>query len=267
MNTPQDRRIVLAEPGVTRSDVGIHVLDQLSSQGYPIDSSLWDRTSDPEIRFKSLVAPILERSSLWGIKEVNPAQIEALVRQFQPKKILICVRDPYSAAFSIMDLYATMSKNSSDAKYVRSEYWMWKRMIDAADMCVKLLQQQHETPTKVVPYEKFATDEQYRQSVANWVGWPLDGDPNAIQRLHGRSYEIQRHGSGIGTPRNVKSLRGIQKRFTTFARRTAACMNAFANSFGYKNEIDAVKSNNLSLKADRMMDFFYRLTYSRLQQR
>jgi hypothetical protein len=236
LTTPPDYW-VLIEPGLTRQGIGEHVFEQARRFGAPVAVSReeWEAggPSEPGInRFARTVGRGLSGLKGWGVKEVNPAGLDELVRVFAPRRVLFAVRDIRDCAMSVLE---KSRRHGAEGRPVQTDAWLSKRLTDAGAMLVKLKGSLGDECARTVQYERFTTDAAYRAELEEWLGWPLTGDPGRCMDLFGREYEVARHAGGGGmSSRSVdRRERETSTEVLAFAAEVEQGAEGYQRAFGY----------------------------------
>jgi SAM-dependent methyltransferase len=217
--------VVLIEPGITRGDMGLHVKRQLDLFARQHDGRDWAACRDAKQRFDTLARPALG-SATWGVKEVNPVGLPALIETYQPKKIVLMVRD-------IRDVLVSAVEKCERLNSAFTDDWLLER---ARDTYACLRQLERSIPAerlRLVHYEAFVKSEAYRQDFADWVGFSLSGDAGARMALYGQDYESERHGGTIGATSLKRHKQPTSPRQEAIVARAMAQMGNYQAHYGY----------------------------------
>jgi hypothetical protein len=226
LTSPPDR-LVLVEPGITRGDMGDHVFQQLQMAGLPIDRRDWDAIPDPVQRFERLVRPLIAGKN-WGIKEVNTAGLADLLRLLPPRRVVLIVRDIRDIALSALE--KVQLQNTPQYTY----QVLTDRCIASANAIITLHQRFPEDRRYVIRYEDLTQDAAARQRLADWLDWPLTGDPGQRLDLYSRSYEVARHGPAIGTASVGRHEGALDDRQSAFLSAIAKPLDFYQGYFDYR---------------------------------
>lgn len=222
-NAPE--QIVLIEPGITRGDMGLHVKRQIERLGATCSDQEWLAVGNPLKRFQRHAVPHLQGAK-WGVKEVNPYGIPELLQKYPPRKVLLVVRDIRDIVASAVEKDERLNSNISDD-------WILKRARDTYDCLLMLERTIPSFMLRVLHYERFVQDADYRQELSDWVGFSFSGDLAQRLDIYGRDYEAQRHDSTIG----ARSLRRYQKpgseRQAAIVETAARLMSDYQAHYGY----------------------------------
>lgn len=231
--TNPPRSLVLIEPGITRGGVDAPLREQLRRAGVDAPESAFDAAREPDAleRFAAIL-PRLAGIEKWGVKEVNPAGLDGLVRVFRPRRYLLAVRDlHYVAASGLRKLKAGKRGDQNEA-------WLLDRLSAGADAVMRLARELDARAWRAVRYEDLVASEAERGAIADWLDWPLDGDPARCMDLFGREAEVTKHDGRVTT----RSLGGDaggagEAEWTTdervFARALIDRVPGFQERFGY----------------------------------
>ena len=226
LTSPPDR-LVLVEPGITRGDMGEHVLQQVQMAGLPIDRRDWYAIPEPAQRFDRLVRPLLSGKS-WGIKEVNTAGLADLLRLLPPRRVVLIVRDIRDIALSALE--KVQLQNTPHY----TDQVLTDRCIASANAIITLHQRFPEDRRYVIRYEDLTRDAAARERLAAWLDWPLTGDPGQRLDLYNRGYEVQRHGPAIGTANVGRHEARLNDRQAAFLSAIEQPLDFYQGYFGYK---------------------------------
>lgn len=228
MTTPPGQWLI-TEPGITRGDMGEHVRQQALRFGIEIDEREWRAGGAGESarqRFERVLAPRLA-GCRWGVKEVNIAGWDELIRRYRPRRIVVAVRDIRDCALSILEKHERQTIGRRDF------LWMYERLLDTSRALVKLTRETPAEQLRVVRYEDFVRDPQQRNALSAWLGWSLDGDPSRCLDLFGRESEISRHAGEI-TPGSVSRAAHEQRPdWLAFADQLVHDAGEYQAFFGY----------------------------------
>lgn len=222
---------IITEPGITRGDMGEHVRQQAARFGLEISAAEWNDGAPGETalaRFARVLAPRLD-GVRWGVKEVNPAGYDDLLRLFRPRKMVLAVRDIRDCAFSLLEKHAKVARPNP----AHTRDWMHGRLLDAARALVKLHRETPADRLRVVRYEDFVTDPARRVELAAWLGLELDGDPARCLDLYGREDEPLKHEGGIGAGSVNRGATERRPDWIAFADRLARDAADYQAAFGY----------------------------------
>lgn len=234
LTTPPDRWVII-EPGLTRDGIGDHVLEQAVRFGAPVAISReeWN-ASDPQepglSRFARTIGPGLSRLKAWGVKEVNPAGLDELIRVFEPRQVLLAVRDIRDCAISVIE---KSRRHAAEGRQVQSDEWMARRLTDAGAALVRLKHRLGSERVRIVHYETFTTDNSCRAELSRWLDWPLTGDPGRCLDLFGREYETVRHNGRVGSSSVARHERETSRELLDFAALVEQQAHEYQAVFGY----------------------------------
>lgn len=217
---------LIVEPGITRKDMGEHVRVQAERFGIRIPKDQWDSFKDPLERFRRLLLPRLN-GVRWGVKEVNPAGWDELNRDFRPRATLLCVRDMRDCALSMFEKHQRSSAPGQD------ETWMLNRLLDASRALLRVKQLHPSESVRVIRYQDFVTNPDERSAIAEWLDWPLDGDPGWCLDVYGRENEKVKHSGKIGSGSVGRGERGCSPAASAFVERVIEQAAEYQSAFGY----------------------------------
>ena len=234
LTTPPGRWVII-EPGLTRQGVGEHVFEQARRFGAPVavGRAEWERGGTHEdglARFCRCLAPGLERLEAWGVKEVNPTGLDELIRVFNPRRVLLAVRDIRDCAISALE---KSRRHAAEGRSVQTDEWLARRLRDAGTALVGLKARLGAPSVRAVQYERFTTDDSYRAALEQWLGWPLTGDPGRCLDLFGREYEVARHTGRVSASSVGRRERESSEELLRFAAYVEREAEHYQRAFGY----------------------------------
>lgn len=229
--TTAPNQMVLIEPGITRGDMGHHVKRQLDQFGDACSDQEWTTLADPIARFEQLAKPVINGAK-WGVKEVNPAGIRQLIARYQPKKVLLVVRDIRDVMVSAVEKVERLGSDLTDD-------WLLQRAEETYDCLLRLEQSLPAASVRILHYETFVKSDAYRQTMADWLGFSLTGDAGQRLGLYGRAYEAERHAGAIGTQSLKHHQRPTSPRQAAMVLRALARLGGYQAHYGYSAVEDA----------------------------
>jgi hypothetical protein len=208
--------------------MGDHVREQVERFGVP---RTWESWAGPEGetalgRFERCLKPSLA-GIRWGVKEVNPLGWDALVQEFDPKQIVLCVRDMRDCAISMFQKHQRSSLPGQD------EAWITRRLADASEALLRVKASVPPRRVRVIRYEDFVTDSSERARLERWLNWPLSGDPAWCMDVYGREHESTLHHGTIGSSSVNRAAKEETSDATAFASAVATLTSAYQAEFGY----------------------------------
>jgi hypothetical protein len=234
MLTTPPSRWVLVEPGITLAGMGEHVRQMAERFGWRFDEAEWYQNETPRERFDRLLLPRLSQIEKWGVKEVNLAGLPELLEVYPPRRIVLAVRDIRDCAVSMKEKETKQGPLAGQVLAPKSDDWLHRRLIDSAHTLVSLLQSHPRDTLRVVRYEDFVSSADERESLAHWLDWPLAGDPGSNLDLFGRSYETERHPSGVGTTSAGRWRDEPSPELRAFAESVVADAVSYQRAFNYE---------------------------------
>ncbi|MFO7596974.1 MAG: sulfotransferase family protein [Desulfocurvibacter africanus] len=190
-------RLALVEPWLPHGCRSPSVLEHLRGFGFDIPDSEWTDAGGPAgregngPRVARLLANRMAGLERWGVKEVRPALHQPSLALIRPRRVVILVRDMFSAAQSLWDKARRIPRPG------QNEQSLATFILDAATCLQELARDLPTDQARVVRYEDITTDEACREDLGRWLDWPLAGNPSRDLELYGRKWEIQRHGDAI----------------------------------------------------------------------
>lgn len=230
--TRPPERWIMVEPGLTRQDMGEHMRRQAERFGIQISVDEW-RGKRPEEsameRFQRVLLPRLENVR-WGVKEVNMAGTGELMNLFLPSAVLLCVRNIRDCAVSLYEKNQRAGHNGQKAD------WLIDRLITASQTLVRLKRSMDRGALRVARYEDFVSDPAERLRLAQWLDWPLDGDPAWCMEIYGRQEESARHAGKLGNASVNRGSRTSDPASFAFAQKVIRQAEEYQAEFGYDYE-------------------------------
>lgn len=232
--TSPPNRWVLVEPGITRGGMGEVVRREAGLFGWHYERGDWHEQETSGERFARLLHERLKQLDRWGVKEVNMHGIADLISTYRPRHIVVCVRDIRACAISVRQKEDLQGTIAGQAMVPKTDEWLQQRLLDGAGAALRLVTTPPaESQVTVVRYEDFVASADARASLARTLDWPLEGDPSSTLDLFGRSYEVERHGSSIGTSSVSRWREESEPELRTFADEVAHHGADYQRQFGY----------------------------------
>jgi len=160
LTNPAEGRLCLNEPRLT------------TRRGYKEKKQQYFRrlgATDPTTPAK--VADFLFNQKRSGVKEIRARHIVAAVRRYNPKQIVLVVRDARAA---LVSYYEKNEERNSGQRRSRKKFPA-RLFVRTAPVMLRL-RQEFGDRVVVVQYERFVQDADYRDQIAATLDWPLDGD-------------------------------------------------------------------------------------------
>lgn len=226
------QRLALVEPWLPHGCRSPSILEHLRGFGFDISNGEWSDAGGPAGREEDgprvarLLAARMAGLERWGVKEVRPALHQPSLALLRPRRVVILVRDMFSAAQSVWDKARRIPRPGQD------EQSLAELMLDAATCLQNLVRDLPADQTRVVRYEDITTNEVCREDLARWLDWPLTGDPSRDLRLYGREWELERHGSAI-SPAQCGQRPELPTRAVDFAIAVRERAHGYQAAFGY----------------------------------
>jgi hypothetical protein len=192
LTTPPDRW-VLIQPRFANASTG----SDLFSQAVLFDDTLGTppSRSEGESHYEAVervFAPALNRLSRWGLKEVRHDLYQPTIDLLSPRQVIVLVRDLRDVAVSLLE------KMSSDGDSQYDHAWLRKYLTDTPAAIVELLKTADANATKLVRYEDLVADSTTSDQLAEWLDWPLDGQPDrGLRQVYRRDREVDLHGGVV----------------------------------------------------------------------
>lgn len=228
--TRPPRQIVFMEPFFLRPKNSRLLRIQLRSLGMPATDAEWSAAdASPLDRFARLMGPRLQGRH-WAAKEVLCAEHVAMTKVFAPPRVLVTVRNIVDVALSFFEkhrLQDNLHRFGDDwvAQYCEREC--------AGILDYLALLDRQAIPFKVARYEGFTVSADERASICDFLGWEGGGDVGANLDSFGRSFEVERHGSSVGSAPQARDKRLLEQKSVTSALQIAERCEAFQREFGY----------------------------------
>ncbi|MGH6922724.1 MAG: hypothetical protein ACRED5_03045 [Propylenella sp.] len=178
-------------------------------------------------RYRTLLAPLLQRLEKWGAKEVRPQFHEPTIATIRPRKVVVLVR-------SIGDVYLSLLERSyKDEPGRYTERWA-REYCGVASRTLVAMADSASGPgyMRVVRYEDLMDCAEERRSLETWLDWPLGGDPERNLDMLGRRYERFRHAESA--PASLTAAeRGLPEFVGALAARLAEECRPYQQRFDY----------------------------------
>ena len=223
-------RLVLIEPGLTRGDPGARVPIQF--EGFDGADAAHDAApregESPESRFWRLWGPTIRGLRSWGVKEVNPAGYDDLLARYEPRRVIVLVRDVRDAALSLAE-----KLDRSPVVGGQTPEWATQRLIDAAHAIMRIHASLPAARVRVVRYEDLVRDAGERAAIESWLDWPMTGRPDRHLDRYGRAWEIDRHAGKVSDQSVSRRDRETSADAVRYADVVADRLADFQLAFGY----------------------------------
>lgn len=224
------RQLVFNEPFFTRPANSRLLRIQLANFGMPATDVEWQQpaTSGPE-RFRSLMTERL-RGRRWAFKEVLCEEHAKVLRDFDPPRIIITVRNVTDVALSFFEkhrLQDNLARFGDD--------WVVDYCVRETEGLLRL--ERHLLSSgrayQVVRYEELTRSADVQRSVAAFVEWDSGGSVNAHLRDFDRDFEVERHGSEITSSIRTAQRRNLGPELQRLAREISERCIEFQRRFNY----------------------------------
>lgn len=166
------------------------------------------------------IVPQLKNLNLWGAKFVRFYEWKWVLKTYQPKKIILCVRDIRDVAISSLDI---------DKRIKLGKEWHKERIIFAAKSLIEMC----ELPHLLIKYEDLCLNSKeiikklldyleikkvnYKRQILNWRDW-----------------EFEKHGtSGISSKSVSRYLNETSKEKLSFMNEIFEKTKDYSKKFGY----------------------------------
>ena len=230
LTSPPDQ-IVFLEPSFLAVKNTRLLKIQLANLGLAVTDDEWALEDESaQARFTRIMAPRLAGRQ-WAVKEVLCSEHAAILARLQPKRVLISVRNIVDVALSFFE------KHRLQGNLERfSDQWVVDYCIREAAGLVKLRDElaQRSHPFEVVRYEDFTQSRERREQLAAFLGWRGGGSTDAHFDQFDRSFEVERHGSGISSRNRPPAERAVEQQLKVLAQTIADGCNEYQQEFGYK---------------------------------
>lgn len=226
--TSQPSAFVLTEPNMHLNDWGTHTLRQLQAFGIHVDESEWDRNRWPsfEVFFDTRILPELSRLEFWGVKLVNFANWPYFFNKYQPKRLILCVREIRDVVLSAVELAATQERS-----HVLDSKWITNRAVETARELVRMSR----LPHLLVRYEDLCTDPTVMRRILDYTGLTSTGDERiGLDSAYRRRYEHQRHGSALSSRTVYSYCKGTRRQGRELAEHVWQQCAEYCTTFGYE---------------------------------
>ena len=234
MTTPPDR-LVLVEPLLHRGGGNAGMFDQMARWGWPVgagDLARWREPTtgqSPVDRAAAVLAGLLAGLARWGVKEVDPTAHRPGIALLRPKRVIVLVRDIRDVMLSYMEKFRREGRSDFGGDLLR-------RLAEGTRVLTWLADGLGAGgPLRIVRYEDFVASADERATLARWLDWPLDGDPDRNLDLYRRTYEIERH-RGIVSPVSVgRRARAASSADAALVARIGDLLAGYQRRFGYES--------------------------------
>ncbi|MDX9911775.1 MAG: sulfotransferase [Phycisphaerales bacterium] len=227
--TAPPERLVLVEPGLTRGDPGAHLPMQFEEfPDCPSPEHMLRRGDESsEAHFWRVWGPIICGLRSWGVKEVNPLGYDDLLAKYQPRRVIVLVRDIRDAALSLAE------KHTRSPIPGKGMDWATQRLIDASHALLRVRSAVPSDRVRVVRYEDFVRDPAERAALESWLDWPLAGRPDRHMESFGRAWEIERHAGQVSDRSVDRRSREPSEDARRYASEVVEQLAEFQRTFGY----------------------------------
>jgi hypothetical protein len=234
LTTPPGR-VVLIEPGITRGGMLEYVRRDVERYGWSIDAETWHRPDESsQERFERLLRPRLRTVERWGVKEVNPAGLPALIELCPPRHVLLSVRDIRACAISMKEKESLQGPIYREALTPKSDEWLRMRLLEGAAASVRMLvSPPPRSVVTVARYEDIVSSPEHRAVVERALDWPLDGNPAGSLEAQGRAFEIERHGGRVAATSIDRRREESEPTLIEFADSVVRQASEYQRMFGY----------------------------------
>lgn len=200
-------------------------------------AGIGDPSLPPSRWFRERLRPQLERLQLWGIKEVLLEQAAPLIKEIQPDKLVLCVRDLRDVYLSSLDLIGRSLLAFSGGSALRDEAWATERLRADVETLTGLFQRDH----LLVRYEAFVGRPEKQDKLRRQLGLPAFGGGGITLHEGGieRGWEADKHGGAI----TGRSLDRHKKETDGFALAIANAVAAEHRDFLAERGYDAPEAD------------------------
>lgn len=146
--------------------------------------------------FDRAILPELQGLDFWGVKYVDLFGWQQLFQRYQPRKLILCVRDLREVAVSSIELAERMKLGFPGGAHMRDEAWILTRLAHSVHELLAM----RRLPHFVLRYEDLVEDPKVRERLADYVGLDELGTERlnlTIERDSRHSWESRKHGSGV----------------------------------------------------------------------
>lgn len=187
-------RIVFNEPFFLRPGNSRLLRIQLRNIGLAVSDQEWSQVDDsPEKRFERLMGPRLA-GRRWAAKEVLCQEHLAMLRTFEPPRVVVTVRNIADVALSFFEKHRLQGNLDRFSDKWVVDYCL-RESAGLVDL-VELLEDRR-TPLHIVRYEDIVASDEARCALSAFTGWPGGGDTSANLADFDRAFEVQRHGASL----------------------------------------------------------------------
>jgi hypothetical protein len=227
--TSPPSRWVLTEPWFVNGVFTKSVRARCMDFGWPNENAHWwlptDRRNHEgyKERYVSFLAPRLSALERWGVKEVRPDFHKPTIATINPRRVIILVRNMREIVASLVE--KIFRQGQYDTK---GPAWIENYCRESAAALLDLHQTIDPEKTRIVRYEELVNDPAERKNLADWLDWPMDGDPFLGLVEYNRGYEIERHTAIRGT-----MARSMPEDAAEVIETITAMNQAYQSYFGY----------------------------------
>lgn len=183
--------------------------------------------------FDRVLLPQLEGLDFWGIKQVRLYDWQRLIRDYQPRNILLCVRDLRDIVLSAFDLIPRHRMAFPGGQHMRDEAWVLTSLCHDIH---ELLAIAERYPHVLVPYESLVAGDRFREDLRRRLGLARFSDERInllAEKDNSRAWEADKHG-GAFTARSVgRAEREPWGPGRAMAERTHNVLWRYGERFGY----------------------------------
>jgi hypothetical protein len=230
LTTPPNRWLIV-EPRFANATTGRDVLEQARLFGINIDDTEWppqEGESSGQRITRVFRKRILDLQK-WGLKEVRRDVILQTIDHLRPKHTIVLVRDLRDVAVSLYE----KSVRDNNPRY--DDEWLRNYLTEAPAGILEAVDALATHDHRVVRYEDLVSDDTLRDDLAQWLDWPLDGQPERnLASIYQRAREVELH---AGAVTNISVGRYRSADISTAAREIADWAHhrtpEFQQRFGY----------------------------------
>ena len=213
-------------------------LDHFGMAASDAEWAIQDQTA--EARFQRLMSRRLARKR-WGLKEVLCSEHRFAIERLMPRRVVISARNIGDVALSFFEKHRLQGNlNRFDDQWV-VDYCIREA---AGLVALRMELEAGSLPFAIVRYEDFTRSEDSRQEIADFISW-RGGGPTAAQfDRFDRSFEVERHGSGVSAHIRTEAERDLGQAERELASHIARQCEEYQRVFGYQLDIYSNVNNS-----------------------
>ncbi len=152
--------------------------------------------------FDRAILPRLRELDFWGVKYVDLVGWQSIFDRYEPKKLVLCVRDLRETTLSALELVERMGLAFSGGQHMRDEAWVFARLCYTIHELMSLRRRPH----FVLRYEDLVGDPGTPRRLADYVGLDELGTERLnllVESERRNKWELTKHGGGTRITANA----------------------------------------------------------------